>query len=80
MGIKYLAQFVGNSKKVKSAGTKVKGFSAWPPKINPLDLGFVIYYDGLEGGVERATNYMNELKKSKYRITDKHLANDTNTG
>ena len=50
---------------------KVKGFSAWTPKINPMDLGFVIYYDGMEGGIERATNYMKELIKSGYRITDK---------
>ena len=49
---------------------KVKGFSAWPPK-EPHNLGFVIYYDGMEGGVERATNYMIDLKKTGYRITNK---------
>ena len=57
---------------------RVKGFSAWPPKINPLDLGFVIYYDGMEGGVARATNYMIDLKKSGYRITDKVASDGKN--
>ena len=49
---------------------QVIGFSAWPPK-EPHDLGFVIYYDGMEGGVERATNYMKELLNTGYTITDK---------
>ena len=78
MGIKSLALFVGNSKKVNGTGTKVLGFSAWPPKKNPLDLGFVIYYDGMEGGVKRATNYMTDLMMSGYRITDKVFQNGKN--
>ena len=49
---------------------KIRGFSARPPK-DSTDLGFVIYYDGMEGGVARATNYMIDLKKTGYRITDK---------
>jgi len=52
----------------------VRGFSAWPPKNT--DLGFVIYYDGMEGGIARATNYMKDLIKSGYRITDKVKVND----
>jgi hypothetical protein len=56
----------------------VRGFSAWPPKNT--DLGFVIYYDGMEGGIARATNYMKDLIKSGYKITDKVKVNDRNTG
>jgi hypothetical protein len=55
---------------------KVKGFNAEPPKNT--DLGWVIYYDGMEGGVARATDYMKDLMKSGYKITDK--VNDTHTG
>lgn len=46
---------------------KIRGFSARPPK-DSTDLGFVIYYDGMEGGVERATNYMECLKDEGYII------------
>ena len=79
MGIKSLAQFVGNSKKINTKPLQVRGFSAWPPK-EPHALGFVIYYDGMEGGTERATNYMNDLINTGYKITDKVKANDTNIG
>jgi hypothetical protein len=43
----------------------VRGFSAWPPKNT--DLGFVIYYDGMEGGIARATNYMGGKKNGHVR-------------
>ena len=46
---------------------KIRGFSANPPK-DSIDLGFVYYYDGMEGGVERATNYMECLKDEGYII------------
>ena len=49
---------------------RIRGFSANPPK-DSINLGFVYYYDGMEGGVARATNYMIDLKKTGYRITDK---------
>jgi len=51
----------------KTKTKTIRGFSANPPK-NSFDLGFVIYYDGMEGGVERATNYMKTLKESGYKI------------
>jgi len=46
---------------------RIRGFSANPPK-DSINLGFVYYYDGMEGGVERATNYMEVLKDDGYII------------
>jgi hypothetical protein len=46
---------------------RIRGFSANPPK-DSINLGFVHYYDGMEGGVERATNYMEVLKDDGYII------------
>jgi len=57
---------------------QVIGFSAWPPK-EPHNLGFVIYYDGMEGGVARATDYMKDLIKSGYKITNKVIPNGKTT-
>ena len=53
--------------KTKTKTKTIRGFHAKPPKL-PKGLGFVIYYDGMEGGVERATNYIKSLKESGYKI------------
>ena len=52
--------------KTKTKTKTIRGFSANPPKNS--DLWFVIYYDGMEGGVERTTNYIKSLKESGYKI------------
>ena len=52
--------------KMKTKTKDVNGFMAHPPKNS--DLGPLWYYDGMEGGVARATDYAEQLKEEGYKI------------